>query len=174
MVERELYSQSPWPKVCDTRGVTTMSFSDSLSVWAKPDDLYALISDITRMGEWSPQCKKCWWDEGDGPHVGSWFTGHNESEEKVWETHCQVVAADVGREFAWEVNNGWVCWRYTFEPDQVGTRLTESWEFRSEGIAGFRELFGAAADDEIEKRRVYAARGIPVTLAAIKRTAEAK
>ena len=64
-----------------------------------------------------------------------------------------MVAADPGREFVWEVNNGWVWWGYTFEPENGGTRLTESWEFLPAGIAGFRERYGEDADAEIDKRR---------------------
>jgi Polyketide cyclase / dehydrase and lipid transport len=153
--------------------VTDLKMSDSIFVAEPAADLYALVSDVTRMGEWSPVCTGCRWDEGAGPHVGAWFTGRNELPERTWETRCQVVAATAGREFAWEVNNGWVYWGYTFEPEGDGTRLTESWEFRPAGIAGFRERFGAQGDDEIDKRREAARSGIPATLAAIKKAAEA-
>jgi len=153
--------------------VTELKLSDSISVAATPAELYELVSDITKMGEWSPICRACWWDEGDGPHVGAWFTGRNELPERTWETRCRVVAADPGREFAWEVNKGWVRWGYTFEPEGESTRLTESWEFLPAGIAGFHERFGAQADAEIDKRRSMAKSGIPATLAAIKKTAEA-
>ena len=137
-----------------------------------PGELYALVSDVTRMGQWSPVCKACWWDDGDGPRVGAWFTGRNELPERTWETRSQVVAADPGREFAWEVNNGWVRWGYTFEPEGEGTRLTEHWEFLPAGIAGFGDRFGDAADDEVAKRSEAARTGIPATLAAIKESAE--
>jgi hypothetical protein len=153
--------------------VTDLEFSDSILVARTPDEVYAMVSDITRMGQWSPVCKACWWDEGAGPEVGAWFTGRNETPERVWETRSQVIAADPGRQFAWEVNHGWVRWGFTFEPDSGGTRLTESWAFLPAGIAGFRERFGADADAEIEKRSRAAKQGIPETLAAIKRTAEA-
>jgi Polyketide cyclase / dehydrase and lipid transport len=152
--------------------MTELKMSDSISVAVTPDELYALVSDVTRMGEWSPICTGCRWDEGAGPQVGAWFTGHNETPERTWETRSQVVAADPGRKFAWEVNNGWTYWGYTFEPEDGGTRLTESWEFRPAGIAGFRERYGAQAEEEIEKRRAAAETGIPATLAAIKKTAE--
>ena len=132
-----------------------------------------MVSDVTRMGEWSQICKACWWDEGQGPEVGAWFTGRNELPERTWETRSQVVAADPGRTFAWEVNNGWVYWGYSFEPEGQGTRLTESWEFLAKGIEGFRERFGDAADAEIAKRSDAARDGIPATLAAIKKAAEA-
>lgn len=139
---------------------------------ASPDELYRLVSDVTRMGEWSPICRACWWDDGDGPRVGAWFTGRNEVPERTWETRSQVVAADPGRKFAWEVNEGWVYWGYTFEPDGDGTRLTESWEFLPKGIAGFHERWGDKAEAAIEGRRAAAESGIPATLAAIKKTAE--
>ena len=47
---------------------------------------HAASIDIARMGSWSPGCKECWWDEGAGPDVGSWFTGRNELPERTWET----------------------------------------------------------------------------------------
>jgi hypothetical protein len=147
--------------------------SESIHVAVAPDALYGMVSDVTRMGEWSPICRACWWDDGDGPRVGAWFTGRNETPERTWETRSQVVAADPGRKFAWEVNDGWVYWGYTFEPDGAGTRLTESWEFLPKGIAGFHERFGAEAEAEIAKRSDAARTGIPATLAAIKKAAEA-
>ncbi|MGK2866295.1 MAG: SRPBCC family protein [Mycobacterium sp.] len=156
--------------------MTALEFSDSVTVALDPDTLYALVSDITRMGDWSPICKACWWDDpAAGPAVGAWFTGRNELPERTWETRSQVVAADPGREFAWEVNNGWVRWGFTLEPvdgPRPGTRLTESWAFLPAGVAGFHERFTDDADAQIAARSDAAVTGIPVTLAAIKATAE--
>ncbi|MFC3774645.1 SRPBCC family protein [Mycolicibacterium holsaticum] len=154
--------------------MTGLKMSESVLVAVAPDELYEMVSDVTRMGQWSPVCRACWWDEGAGPRVGAWFTGRNETSERTWETRSQVVAADPGREFAWEVNDGWVRWGYTFVPEDGGTRLTESWEFLPKGIAGFHERFGDQADGEIEKRRDAARTGIPATLAAIKAAAETR
>ena len=123
-------------------------------MWPSPPDaVYELVSDVTRMGEWSPICRACWWDEGAGPHVGAWFTGRNEIPERTWETRCQVVAADPGRRFAWEVNNGWVYWGYSLEPEGDGTRLTESWEFLPGRHRRLPRAFGPDADAEIDRRR---------------------
>jgi hypothetical protein len=157
----------------DPEGLLRLKMSDSISVGVPPDELYALVSDVTRMGEWSPVCVGCWWDEGESPQVGAWFTGRNVTPKLTWEARCQVVAATFGRQFAWEVNNGWVYWGYTFEPEGSGTRLTESWEFLPAGVAGFRERYGANADAAIETMREAAKSGIPATLAAIKKAAEA-
>jgi hypothetical protein len=152
--------------------MTDLKISESIHVAVSPAELYELVSDVTRMGQWSPICKACWWDEGQGPQVGAWFTGRNEVPGRTWETRSQVVVAEPGRKFAWEVNEGWVYWGYTFEPDGAGTRLTESWEFLPKGIAGFHERWGDKAEAHIENRRAAAQSGIPATLAAIKKAAE--
>ena len=165
--------------------MTALEFSDSIFVSAEPHQLYAMVSDVTRIGEWSPVCRACWWDEGDGPRVGAWFTGRNETPQRTWETRSRVVAADPGHRFAWEVNDGWVRWGFALEPadgsagrsEATGaaspsTRLTQSWKFLPKGIAGFRDRYGERADDEIAARSAAAKSGIPETLAAIKASAE--
>ena len=82
-----------------TRPMSELNMSQTIHVSVPPDDLYEMVSDVTRMGEWSPVCRECWWDEGAGPHVGAWFTGRNETPERTWETRSQVVAAEPGRRF---------------------------------------------------------------------------
>jgi hypothetical protein len=147
--------------------------SDSIVVARSPEDLYDMVTDVTQMGSWSPVCKACWWDEGAGPHVGAWFTGRNEVPDRTWETRSQVVVADRGREFAFIVNGTWTRWGYTFTPVEGGTRITESWEFLPGGAAMFDERFGADAPAQLATRAEAARTGIPATLAAIKRAAEA-
>ncbi len=153
--------------------MSSLQYSESIVVARSPETLYDMVSDVTRMGEWSPICKACWWDGGEGPRVGAWFTGRNELPERTWETRSQVVAADRGREFAFEVNSGWVRWGYTFTAVDSETQVTESWEFLPAGINGFHGRYGDDAPAQIANRTDAAHRGIPVTLAAIKKAAEA-
>ncbi|BBY28343.1 SRPBCC family protein [Mycolicibacterium sediminis] len=153
--------------------MTKLEFSDSVLIATTPEQVYGLVSDVTRIGEWSPICKACWWDdEQAGPAVGAWFTGRNETPDRTWETRSRVVAAEPGREFAWEVNEGWVRWGFRLEAEGDGTRLTQDWAFLPKGIAGFGERFGEDAEAQIALRSEQALSGIPVTLAAIKATAE--
>src|SRR5678815_3766100 len=38
--------------------------SSSIEIDAPPNDVYALLSDVTRTGEWSPECVRCRWLDG--------------------------------------------------------------------------------------------------------------
>ena len=112
--------------------MSDLSYAESVVVACPPDTLYDLVSDVTRMGEWSPICRSCWWDEGGGPRAGAWFTRPNEVPGRTWETRSQVVTAERGREFTFEVNNGIGCAGATPSPPvDGGTELTETWNFRS-------------------------------------------
>ncbi len=153
---------------------STRRHQESVLVSASADTLYDLVSDITRTGEWSPVCTSCWWDdEAEAGQVGAWFTGHNELPDRTWETRSEVVAAERGREFAWVVGGTYVRWGFALDAADDGTMLTESWEFLPAGIAMFEEKFGDGAHDQIADRTQQALDGIPTTLAAIKRIAEA-
>jgi len=154
--------------------VTTpsLSYSESILIASPAPELYDMVSDITRMGEWSPVCKTCWWDEGDSAKVGAWFTGRNETPERTWETRSQVVAAEPGQEFAFAVYGDRARWGYTFTPAEGGTQVTESWEFLPGGVTAFQERYGEQAPAQIADRERAARDGIPATLAALKRAAE--
>jgi hypothetical protein len=150
-----------------------LQHSDSLVIRAAADDLYDMVADVTRMGEWSPVCTECWWEDGhDGPAVGAWFIGRNVLPDRTWKTRSEVVVADRGREFAFIVGGSYARWGYTFEPVDDGTLVTESWNPLPDLETLFKERFGDEADAQIEDRAEAARTGIPVTLAAIKRRAE--
>lgn len=147
------------------------SLSESIIVAREPEVLYALVSDVTRMGEWSPVCTGGRWDD-DARGVGSWFTGHNEIPGKTWETRSQVAADEPGREFAFIVGGDRTRWGYTFHPVAGGTEMTESWNILPAGEVYFNDRFGAEAEAEIAQRADTARNGIHETLAAIKKAAE--
>ncbi len=147
--------------------------SESIVVSREPEELYALVSDVTRMGEWSPVCTGCWWDD-DTRGVGAWFTGRNETPEKTWETRSQVAADEPGREFAFVVAGNRTRWGYAFEAVEGGTLMTESWEILPAGEEFFQERFGADADAEMQKRADAAHSGIHDTISAIKKAAESQ
>jgi carbon monoxide dehydrogenase subunit G len=114
--------------------VSGYSLSDSIVINRPPEEVYEIVCDVTRMGELSPVCKSCAWDDATAAgQPGARFTGHNVIGEFSWDTHCSVAAAEPGREFTF-INHGpkgdadLVRWSYTFAPDGAGTRVTESWQ----------------------------------------------
>jgi hypothetical protein len=113
----------------------------SIDVAAPPDVVYDLITDITRMGEWSPECYRCeWLDGATAAAPGARFRGYNRLGLLRWQRTVVIDTADRGREFAFTtVNEGAgreeTRWRYTMEPlssgasGPAGTLLTESFQF---------------------------------------------
>jgi hypothetical protein len=147
------------------------NFSESIIVSKPPKELYDLVSDVTRMGQWSPVCTGCWWDD-ETRGVGAWFTGHNETPARTWETRSQVAADEPGREFAFIVGGNRTRWGYTFTAVPAGTELTESWEILPAGEAYFSERYGADAEAEMNQRFDAARSGIHDTLGALEKAAE--
>jgi hypothetical protein len=136
-----------------------------------PGQAYALVSDVTRMGEWSPVCKVCTWDDGAGPTLGSWFTGKNVAGEREWETRCEVVAAQPGEEFAWVVGGaaeGTTRWGYRFRPAEGGTEVEESW-----GFVRLHERMEQMTEEQIEGMKKRTRSGIEETLAKLVEAATA-
>lgn len=105
----------------------------TVSMDASPDEIYALVSDVTRTPEFSPEILRCVWIDGaTGPSVGARFKATNKSNPKrpSWNNTPVVTVADPGREFAFsrtEPFAGTVAWRYLLEPDGDKTRVTESY-----------------------------------------------
>jgi uncharacterized protein YndB with AHSA1/START domain len=96
---------------------------------ATPEDVYAAISDVTRMGEWSEECYAGEWHEGfDGPEVGAAFDGHNRHGTHEWTTQGKIIEAAPGRAFAFECSMRgfhYSTWGYSIEPTEGGCRVTE-------------------------------------------------
>ncbi|HXW80020.1 MAG TPA: SRPBCC family protein [Acidimicrobiales bacterium] len=108
--------------------------STSRVIDVPPDRLWAMVSDVTRMGEWSPETVKAVWDSRtEGPEIGATFTGTNRHGPKTWKTKAQVIEAEPARKFGFLVKVGGMPvaeWMYIFEPVPGGCRVTESWSDR--------------------------------------------
>ena len=142
---------------------------------APPDVVYALVADVTRTPEFSPEVLRCTWLDGaTGPAVGARFEAVNKAGRgPAWKNRPVVTAADPGREFAFsrtEKFAGTLAWRYQLEPDGSGTRLTESYEvtqpFSRLGWFIIDRLYGC------HDRRADLRAGIQQTLQRIRETAE--
>ncbi len=106
----------------------------TIHIDAPPERVYELVSDVTRMGQWSPECYRCEWVGGaTGPAPGARFKGYNRRGRIRWTTTPRVLTAEPGREFSFVamVFGGRVAgarWSYRFEPADGGTLVTESYD----------------------------------------------
>ena len=99
---------------------------------ARPEDVYALVADVTRTPEFSPEVSSVrWLDGATGPAVGARFESVNTAVNgRSWKNRPVITAAEPGQEFAFtrtEPFAGTITWRYRFEPVHGGTRVTESY-----------------------------------------------
>jgi hypothetical protein len=147
--------------------------SASIHIAAPPDRIYDLVSDITKMGRLSPECTGGrWLGRVKEPAVGARFLGLNRRGWVRWFTTNQVVAADPGREFAFDTQQSGTRWTYRMEPEGDGTRVTESREpWRDRPLVArltTRFLLGGVDEHEDELRA-----GLTATLERLKALAEA-
>jgi uncharacterized protein YndB with AHSA1/START domain len=113
-----------------------MHASATLTISAPPDKVWGLVSDITKMGEYSPEVVEAeWLDGATGPALGAKYRGHvkrNESWPVLYWTTCEVTECTPGEVFEFKVVMGGKpvnTWRYEFAAtDDGGTRVTESFD----------------------------------------------
>jgi uncharacterized protein YndB with AHSA1/START domain len=107
---------------------------DSVTVHmaAPPERVWELVSDVTRIGEFSPETFEAeWLDGATGPAVGAKFRGHVKRNGKgpiYWVT-CTVIVSEPGREFTFGTAGNTEplnVWSYKLEPEGDGTDVTES------------------------------------------------
>jgi uncharacterized protein YndB with AHSA1/START domain len=146
-----------------------MEGSVTVSMAAPPEKVWDLVSDVTRIGSYSPETFEAEWLDGvTGPAVGARFRGHvkrNGRGPTYWTT-CTVTASEPGRSFAFEVGspgNPLNTWGYQLaEAADGGTDVTESFRLSPKlPLRVYWALFGWARGRTNE-------RGMRTTLERIK------
>jgi hypothetical protein len=121
----------------------------SREIAAPAGKVWALVSDLPRMGEWSPENAGGTWTKGaTGPALGAVFKGTNKNGFRRWSTSVTVVACEPGKVFEFAVTSGPLAvanWRYEFEETDSGCRVTESWEDPSRGSSSWRVSWATTA-----------------------------
>ncbi len=145
----------------------------SRDVSAPAATVWSMISDVTRMGEWSPETIGCEWKKGaSGPAIGARFAGANRNGSKKWSTVCEVVDATPGKRFAFEVVVGPLKiaqWAYDLEDTATGCRVTETWTDRRGGLVKKLGKPLSGVDDRASHNRA----GMEQTLERLAAAAEA-
>jgi hemerythrin-like domain-containing protein len=107
----------------------------TVHIQASPADVYELVADVTRIGEFSPECRHArWLGATRQAQPGARFRGRNVANKLWrWSRTCEVVTAKPGDEFSFRtiptsIKRDSTVWRYRFEPVAGGTDVTESYD----------------------------------------------
>lgn len=145
--------------------------SRSTTIAAPPEQVWELVSDLPRMGEYSPEAVGGTWVHGTGPAVGAVFRGRNGQRARRWSTRSRVVRCVPGRQFAFEVSAGGMRaaeWAYEVQPTADGCVLTETWTDRRGALM---VRLGALVTG-VGDRSTFTAASIEQTLQRVKERAE--
>jgi len=141
------------------------------TVKADPRRVYELVSDLPRMGEWSPENTGGKWLRGaSGPEVGARFRGTNRAGIAIWATTVTVTAADPGRNFAFDVDflgTPISTWEYEFTGGGGTCTVTERWTDRRPGWMRATSILTGVVN-----RRDHNREGMQQTLQRLKASAE--
>ena len=164
--------------------VTGLTAAAEEVVAARPELVWDLATDITRVGRWSPECiRATWLGEPGRPQPGARFTGRNRFPNGFeYEVACVVTEADRPRAFAWVVldDSGDPArpsslWRYRIEPLPGGRSRVRQRFTHGPGVSFLREVAEQAPDQAaaiIAARRDGLRANMSATLRAMKAAAE--
>lgn len=141
--------------------------SVSRTISAPVDAVWSLVSDPTRMGEWSPEnCGATWLGDATGPAVGHRFRGSNKNGWARWKTVCTVSECAENEAFAFDVKSGPIpiaSWAYRLTAVDGGTEVTE--EFTSKEAPWMEKLINKIL--KIESRAEFNRSSMETTLEAM-------
>jgi uncharacterized protein YndB with AHSA1/START domain len=151
----------------------TNQVSVTVEIDAPAERVFAMVSDVTRMCEWSPENESAKWLGGaTGPQPGARFRGTNRNGKKKWNTVAKIDRLEPGRAFSFHVSATGLKvaeWRYELEPTaRGGCRVTETWIDERGRIV---KVMGKAVSG-VDDRAAHNRAGIEQTLQNLKAAAE--
>jgi len=137
--------------------MTFVTVSVSAEMAPQPATIFALVSDLPRMGEWSPEATGGRWKDGaGGPAVGARFSGTNRNGIHRWSTTATITEMDAPRVFAFDVTFMGIRaanWRFEIEPIDHRCRVTETWTDRRSRWFAAAGVIGTGVRDRASHNR---------------------
>ena len=152
--------------------MTAELLEESIDIDATPQAVWAVVSDLKRMGEWSPQCTKMIISRGS-VNLGTRTININRRGPLIWPTTSKVVRFTPDHEIGFRITENRTIWSFTITPTDTGVRVTERREAPGGSTTKLSSvlvdrLFGGADSFEAELKL-----GMAETLGKIKKVAEA-
>ncbi|EKF22375.1 polyketide cyclase / dehydrase and lipid transport family protein [Mycolicibacterium hassiacum DSM 44199] len=96
-----------------------------IEIAAPVSKVWELVSDLNRMPQWSPQCRKM--KPLGGPvRAGTKTINLNRRKFLFWPTTSLITEFIPEKKLAFRVNENGTVWSFELEPTETGTRLIES------------------------------------------------
>ncbi len=131
--------------------------------------VWALVSDLSRMPQWSPQCRLM---KALGPvRQGTRTINLNRRNKMYWPTTCVLTEVIPEKKMAFQVNQNGTIWSYELEPTDAGTRLVES-RHAENGVTAFSTLSINAMLGSVPNFERELVDGMNASLSRIKAAAE--
>ena len=112
----------------------TETVSVSLDVAAPAETVFALLADLPRMPEWSPEVATVTYRRGAvTAAIGVSFQGRNQAGTKSWGTVSTITLFEPGTAIGWEVKSAIFpisFWAYAVTATATGCTVTETWTDR--------------------------------------------
>ncbi len=143
----------------------------SIRIEAPPEKVWHLVSDLARMGRYSPENRGGWWIKGKPGEAGSWLQGFNRHRLVPWLTHAKVVESRRPHIFAFDVLESRARWTYRLEADGEATVVTETREITKRPSLPVRLFSGSGVIGKDRDELMTA--GMRATLEAMKAELEA-
>ncbi|MBL1077246.1 SRPBCC family protein [Nocardia sp. 2] len=109
---------------------------DRIEIDAPIDRVWALVEDVRRMPNWSPQVLSTRFRKGYHEiAVGTQFTNLNSESGREWTTHGEIVRHTAQRELAFRIEENWVVWTFQLERTEPGGTLLTQRRDTPDGIS---------------------------------------
>jgi len=131
--------------------------------------VWTLVSDLSRMPQWSPQCRVM---KALGPvRQGTRTINFNRRNRMYWPTTSVVTEVIPEKKLAFRVNQNNTVWSYELEPTETGTRLVET-RHAENGTTAFSNMSINALMGGVPSFERELVDGMNATLSRIKAAAE--
>ncbi|MBA3744199.1 SRPBCC family protein [Sporichthya sp.] len=148
--------------------------SATTEIAAPAEKVYAMVTDLPRMGEWSPDNRGGDWKGGAAVATpGAVFKGRNQNGKKKWSGVVKVTDVTIPSRFAFTTIVGPMqigTWSYDIEPTATGCKVTESWVDKRNPVFSL-PILGKLITG-VSDRPTHNKAAMETTLANLKKSAE--
>ncbi|MFE1593829.1 SRPBCC family protein [Nocardia sp. NPDC058705] len=142
----------------------------SIDIAASPEKVWSVLSDLSRMSEFSPTTVKM--VAVGGVREGAFTVNLNKVGWKIYPTTSRIARFEPNKAFAFRMNENRTTWTYELSPTATGTHLVETRTVDAKGLPGWLQKTIKVAMGGEEKFEADLVSGMEQTLSKVKVAAE--